>query len=142
VKIKTYTELHVWQKAHELALAAFQITERFPRSDQFGIVSQVRRFASAVPANICQGFGRGTTKEFIRSLQIARGELEATRYFLFLSKDLGRISKEEFNSFGELCDSIGKLMNALGSSLKTRLIEKPLSLVTSHQSRSHTTFRN
>jgi four helix bundle protein len=123
-------------------LRPFSITERFPRSDQYGIVSQVRRFASAVPANICEGFGPGTAKEFLRSLQIARGQLEETRYFLFLSKDLGRISKEEFNSFAELCDSTGKLMNALGSSLKARLIEKPQSLVTSHQSRSHTTFRN
>jgi four helix bundle protein len=142
VKIKTYTELHVWQKAHELALAVYRITERFPRSDQFGIVSQIRRSASAVPANICEGFGRGTTKEFLRSLQIARGELEETRYFLFLSKDLGRISKEEFDDFSRLCDSTGKLMNALGSSLKARLIEKFQSPVTSHQSRSHTTFRN
>jgi four helix bundle protein len=140
VKFKAYTELQVWQKAHELALAVYRITERFPRSDQFGIVSQVRRSSSSVAANICENFGRGTTKEFLRSLQIARGELEEKCYFLFLNKDLGRISKEEFDDFGELCDSVGKLTNALGSSLKARLVERDQSPVTSHQSR--TTFRN
>jgi four helix bundle protein len=72
------------------------ITERFPRTDLFGIVSQVRRSSSAVAANIAEGFGRGTTKEFLRVVFIARGELEETRYFMSLSKDLGRISEAEF----------------------------------------------
>ncbi|HYL85663.1 MAG TPA: four helix bundle protein [Candidatus Angelobacter sp.] len=92
MKIKTYLELEVWQKAHELALIVFRMTDRFPKADQFGIVSQVRRSCASVPANIAEGFGRGTTKEFLRSLQIARGELEETRYFMLLSRDLGKIS--------------------------------------------------
>jgi four helix bundle protein len=96
VKIRTYFELNVWKKAHELALLIFRMTERFPKTDQFGIVSQVRRSCSSVAANIAEGFGRGTTKELLRSLQIARGELEETRYFMLLSRDLGKISREEF----------------------------------------------
>jgi four helix bundle protein len=90
VNIKSYRELEVWQKAHELTLLVFRITSRFPREDPYGIVSQVRRSASSVAANIAEGFGRGTTREFLRVLQIARGELEETRYFMLLSKDLGK----------------------------------------------------
>jgi len=134
VKIKTYLDLDVWRKAHELALLVFRLTEGFPRSDQFGIVAQVRRSCSSVAANIAEGFGRGTTKEFLRSLQIARGELEETRYFMLLSRDLGKISKEEFSRVSDECDSAGRLINALGRSLRSRLSGKDQSPVTSHQS--------
>jgi four helix bundle protein len=136
VKIKSYSELQVWQKAHELTLEVFRITEKFPRSDMFGVVSQVRRSSSSVAANIAEGFGRGTTKEFLRSLQISRGELEETRYFLHLSKDLGRISQDEFEKLNGICDSAGRLLNALGSSLRKRMSFSDQSPVTSHQSRS------
>jgi four helix bundle protein len=135
VKIRSYFDLEVWQKAHELALLIFKMTERFPKADQFGIVSQVRRSCSSVPANIAEGFGRGTTKEFLRSLQIARGELEESRYFMLLSRDLGKISAEDFSHISAECDSTGRLINALGRSLRNRLgnkIAKPP--VTSHQS--------
>ena len=134
--------LRFGKKAHELALLVFKMTERFPRADQFGIVSQVRRSASSVAANIAEGFGRGTTKEFLRSLQIARGELEETRYFMLLSRDLGKISAEDFSRVGAKCDSTGRLINALGRSLRNRLVSAKQSStnkgarppVTSHQS--------
>jgi len=121
VKIKSFTELTVWQRAHELALSVFRLTEGFPRSDQFGIVAQVRRSSASVTANIAEGFGRGTTRELLRSLQISRGELEETRYFMRLSLDLGRISKVNFENVNALCDSVGQLINALGRTLKGRL---------------------
>jgi four helix bundle protein len=130
VKLKSHRELEVWQAAHELALTMFRLTERFPRTDQFGIVSQVRRSASAVAANIAEGFGRGTTREFLRSLHIGRGELEETRYFMLLSRDLGRISGEEFAELDAKCDSTGRLINALGKSLRGRLAPQHQSPVT------------
>jgi four helix bundle protein len=135
VNIKSYRELEVWQKAHELTLLVFRITSRFPREDLYGIVSQVRRSASSVTANIVEGFGRGTTREFLRVLQIARGELEETRYFMLSSKDLATISEEEFLRIDAECDSVGRLINALCRSLRARLIAHDQSPVTNHQSR-------
>lgn len=137
MKLKSYRELEVWQKAHELVLLVFRLTEKFPRSDMFGIVSQVRRSSSSVAANISEGFGRGTTREFLRCLQIARGELEETRYFMLLSRDLERISEDEFSNVNTSCDTIGKLMNALGRALKQRLTSGHQSPVTNHQSRAN-----
>jgi four helix bundle protein len=122
VKINRFSDLPVWQKAHELTLATYKLTETFPRSEQFGIVSQLRRSAASVSANIAEGFGRRTTKEFLRCLQISRGELEETRYFMILSRDLKHISPAEFESMNNRCDSVGQLINALGRSLKNRLI--------------------
>jgi four helix bundle protein len=135
VDIKSYGDLQVWQKAHELVLLVFRVTDKFPRADQFGIVSQVRRSATSVAANIAEGFGRGTTREFLRSLQIARGELEETRYFMLLSCDLGKISKEDNARIDAVCDSTGGLINAVGRSLRSKISAKGQSPVTSHQSR-------
>lgn len=104
-----------------MTLATYRVTEKFPRSEQFGIVSQLRRSASSVSANIAEGFGRRTTKELLRCLQISRGELEETRYFLILSRDLGYIPADVFESMNGRCDSVGQLINALGRSLKERL---------------------
>jgi four helix bundle protein len=121
VKINSFTELTVWQRAHELVLLVYKLTASFPRSELFGVVSQLRRASASVPANIAEGFGRRTTKELLRSLQIAAGELEETRYFLILSRDLGYIAAPRFEEGRMLCDSVGQLMNALGRSLKRRI---------------------
>jgi len=88
----------------------------------FGVTSQVRRASASVAANIAQGFGRRTTRELLRSLQIAAGEMEETRYFLILSRDLGYLDRAEFDRVSELCDSVGQLINALARSLKARSI--------------------
>ncbi len=120
MKIKSFTDLTVWQRAHELSLAVYKLTSDFPRKEMFGVTSQVRRSSASVAANIAQGFGRRTTRELLRSLQIAAGEMEETRYFLILSRDLGYLSGPEFDRTSALCDSVGQLINALGRSLKAQ----------------------
>ncbi|MGH9714625.1 MAG: four helix bundle protein [Candidatus Acidiferrales bacterium] len=121
MKIERFTDLVVWQKAHELTLLVYRVTEGFPAREQFGIVPQVRRSAASVAANIAEGFGRRTTRELLRSLQIARGEVEETRYFLILSRDLGHASQTEFERAEATCDVVGKLINALSVSPKRRM---------------------
>lgn len=120
MKIKSFTELTVWQRAHELSLAVYKLTAGFPRSEIFGVTSQLRRASASVAANIAQGFGRRTTRELLRSLQIAAGEMEEVRYFLILSRDLGYVSNADFDRASALCDSVGQLINALGRSLKAQ----------------------
>ncbi|MFQ5816811.1 MAG: four helix bundle protein [Terriglobia bacterium] len=130
MKIRSFTELVAWQKAHELALLIYQVTKKFPREEQFGLISQLRRASSSVAANIAEGFGRRTTKELLHSLRIANGEAEGTRYFSLLSRDLNYMNLGEFNQVNQLCDSVSRLVSALGRSLKNSA-----SRVTSHQSR-------
>lgn len=81
-------------------------------------MSQLRRAAASVPANIAQGFGRRTTRELLRSLQIAAGEMEEVRYFLILSRDLRYLPADGFEKANALCDSVGQLISALGRSLQ------------------------
>ncbi|HEX5421923.1 MAG TPA: four helix bundle protein [Candidatus Acidoferrales bacterium] len=121
MKIERFSDLTVWQEGHKLALNAYRLTDNFPSREQFGIVAQIRPSAASVCANIAEGFGRRTTRELLRSLQVARGELEETRYFLILSRDLGHVKGTDFEAAIAQCESVAKLINALGSSLKNRL---------------------
>ena len=132
MKVKSFEDLTVWREAHRLTLEIYKLTTRFPGAEKYGIVSQLRRSSSAVPANIAEGFGRATTRELLRCLQIARGELEETRYFVLLSRDLGYVTAQDYESVGEHCNSVGRLINALGSSLKRRLGSGGESPVTNH----------
>jgi len=121
MKVKSFEDLTVWQEAHKLTLEVYKLTAKFPGSEKYGVVSQLRRCSSSVPANIAEGFGRATTRELLRCLQIARGELEETRYFVLLSRDLGYVTSQDCENVGQHCNSIGRLINALGSLLKRRL---------------------
>jgi four helix bundle protein len=134
MKVKSFQDLTVWQEAHKLTLEVYKMTGKFPASEKYGIVSQLRRCGSSVPANIAEGFGRATTRELLRCLQISRRELEETRYFILLSRDLGYVAPKDCEDIGQRCDSIGRLINALGSSLKQRLTSGRVTPVTSHQS--------
>ena len=132
MKVKSFADLTVWQEAHKLTLEIYKLTVKFPAAEKYGIVSQLRRSSSSVPANIAEGFGRATTRELLRCLQIARGELEETRYFVLLSRDLGYVTSQDWEIVGQRCTSIGRLINALGSSLKRRLALSGEPPVTNH----------
>jgi len=86
---RSFRDLLVWQKSHALALLVYQATAGFPRSEVFGLSSQMRRAAVSIPANIAEAFGRSTKPEKARMLNIAQGSLEELRYYLILAADLG-----------------------------------------------------
>ncbi|MCH6553507.1 MAG: four helix bundle protein, partial [Acidobacteria bacterium] len=115
--MKSFEDLEVWRKAHELTLLIYRLTRAFPPDERFGLISQLRRASSSVAANIAEGYGRRTTKELLRSLRIANGEAEETRYFSLLSKDLSYMNQQEFDTVNPLCRSVSQLLSALGRSL-------------------------
>lgn len=118
--LKSFRELEVWQKAHALTLEVYRLTERFPESERFGTVAQLRRSAASVPANIVEGFGRRTTRELLQSLTVAKGSLEETRYFVLLSRDLHYVAGEDFQRLDVECTSVAQMLNALSRSLRSR----------------------
>ena len=130
MKIKSFEDLEVWRKAHELTLLSYRLTRAFPPDERFGLISQLRRASSSVAANIAEGYGRRTTKELLRSLRIANGEAEETRYFSLLSKDLSYMNQQEFDTVNQLCRSVSQLLSALGRSLQASAAR-----VSSHESR-------
>ena len=86
---KTFEDLVVWQRAHDLVIAAYAMTREFPRSEMFGLTSQLRRAAVSVPANIAEGFKKRGKQDKARFLNIAQASLEECRYYFILSRDLG-----------------------------------------------------
>ena len=119
--MKSFEELDAWEKAHGMVLAVYRASGTFPKEERFGVVAQLRRAASSVPANIAEGFGRRSTKDFLRYLEIAGGSLEETRYFLRLSKDLNYLKDEEFKALRAMCDEAGRLLGGLSQALRRRM---------------------
>jgi len=82
--VKDFRELKVWQKGYDLVLRIYKVTLNFPEIEKFGLVSQMRRSAVSIIANIAEGNKRRTNKDFKHFLNIAEGSLEEIKYFLFL----------------------------------------------------------
>lgn len=89
--VKSWEDLLVLQKAHELVLQIYKITKDFPSDERYRLIDQICRAASSVPTNIAEGKGRRTKKEFIQFLTIFRGSVEEVKYLLLLSRDLSFI---------------------------------------------------
>jgi len=73
--LTSYRELVVWQKAIELALLVYRLSEEFPKREIYGLAAQIRRAAVSIPSNIAEGYGRGSRKEYVQFLCIAQGSL-------------------------------------------------------------------
>jgi four helix bundle protein len=77
---KRFEELIVWQKAHQAVLSIYRISDNFPKTEVYGLTSQLRRSAISIPANIAEGFKKRTKPEKARFMNIAQGSLEECRY--------------------------------------------------------------
>ena len=87
-KAKKFTDLIVWQKAHQFVLSAYRLSEKFPKSEIYGLTSQLRRAAVSIPANIAEGFRKRSKSEKAYFLGVAQSSLEECRYYLILVNDL------------------------------------------------------
>ncbi|KST69021.1 four helix bundle protein [Mastigocoleus testarum] len=85
---KSFKDLIVWQKAHEFVLSVYRLSGDFPKTETYGLTSQIRRAAVSVPANIAEGFKQRTLADKARFLNISQGSLEECRYYLILAADL------------------------------------------------------
>jgi four helix bundle protein len=113
--MRDFHGLVVWKKSHALTLEVYRITKQFPDDERFGLVSQLRRSAASVPANLAEGCGRGGEQEFGRFVRIAMGSAAEVEYHVVLAKDLGYISPEDFHM---LTASITEVKRMLASLLR------------------------
>ena len=115
--VNDFRDLKVWQKAHQMVLDIYKVTKGFPPEEKYGVVSQIRRSAVSVCANIAEG-GKKSTKDYLRFLEISHGSLEETRYYFILGKDLGYLSEEKFQSLWRLSDEVGKMLHGISRSIR------------------------
>ena len=116
---KSFEDLIVWQKSHQLVLEVYKFSEGFPKAEMFGITSQIRRSSSSVAANIAEGFKKWGIKDKLRYMNISQGSLEETRYFLILARDLGYGNIDQLSVMAqEVSKLIESYMSKLRQSLK------------------------
>ncbi len=115
--IKTFRDLMAWQKAFRLSVDLYSITEGFPDSEKFGLCSQIRRCGVSVPSNIAEGYGRGTTPEYIRFLKIARGSLCELETQVLIAKELNFIPPSRFEALSGQIEECHRILAGLLRSL-------------------------
>jgi len=114
---KGFRKLIVWQRAHQWVLLIYKLTEKFPRHEMFGLVSQMRRAAVSVAANMAEGYAAGGKCQFGRYLDIAQGSLAEVEYYLILALDLKYITQSEYEQVESLRSETGYLLHRLIESL-------------------------
>lgn len=116
--ITSFEDLTVWQESQLFAVEIYQITKTFPKEELFPMVSQLRRAASSISANIAEGFGRATQNDKLHFYTMAYGSLLEVKNFLYLAQKLGYITQSDLNSLIAHSVNCQKLINAFKAGLK------------------------
>lgn len=116
--IKSYKDLTVWQKAIELTIAVYALTDKFPREEQYGLSAQMRRAAVSIASNIAEGRSRGTRKDFVQFLRIALGSGAELTTQIEIIRRLPQMRGIGFDHIDSLLEQIMKMLHALIKSLK------------------------
>jgi four helix bundle protein len=122
MKIVSYKELIIWKKSIDLTLKIYKETKTFPKEELFGMVSQMRRAASSVPANIAEGWNRNSNKSLIHFLNISNGSLGELNTFTILAEGLGFLKKEVSLELQDEIDLISKKIYRFQQSLQPTTI--------------------
>lgn len=117
--MKNFRDLQIWDRSHQLTLEVYRITRGFPKSETYGLVSQMRRSVSSIPTNIAEGSGRNTEKDFARFLDNAMGSASELEYQLILARDLEYISHDTYESKNRELIEIKRMLNAFLKKLRT-----------------------
>lgn len=119
--IRSYKDLVVWQRSIDLIDAVYRLTRGFPKSETYGLSSQIQRAAVSVAANIAEGSGRDSTKEFNHHLAFSLGSLAEVETYLTVTVRLDYAEKGAVAKLDSECDQIGKMLRSLQKSLRRRL---------------------
>ena len=106
-----YKRLIVWNRAHELVVKTYKVTDNFPKNEIFGLTSQMRRSAVSVPANIVEGYSRKSVKEKLNFYNIARASLSELEYYIDLSFELNYFDKKSYDQLLNARAEVGRLLN-------------------------------
>ncbi len=118
-----YQDLVVWQKSMELVKQTYALIKNLPAEEKYALCDQIRRSAVSIPANIAEGYGRDTTKDYVHFLNIARGSKNELETHLQICVMLQYLSKEDVDSLMNLSDEIGRMLSAMIKKLGTKKAE-------------------
>ena len=113
-----YRKLDVWKLAHELALSVYRTTHAYPSDERFGLVTQTRRAVAAIPANIAEGAGRFSDRDYGRFVAIAAGSANEAEYHLLLAKDLGYLDHPTWEAIDNDLSRVRSMLTRLRHRLR------------------------
>jgi four helix bundle protein len=108
--MQNYKDLKVWEKAHLFTLKVYEFTKVFPKEEMYSLINQIGRSASSIPANIAEGCGKNSNKDFANFLNISLGPANESEYFLILSKDLLYLKEENYITLYNLINEIKSML--------------------------------
>ena len=118
-KTKDFTELIVWQKAHNFVLKVYDITTKFPKTERYSLTSQFRRAAVSIPANIAEGYAKKGKADKLRYFNIAQGSIKECEYYLILAHDLNYI--DDSGTLQKLLDETAKLVQSYSTKIRNSI---------------------
>lgn len=118
--MKDFRQLKVWERAHQLALAMYKTSLRFPKEELYGLTAQIRRASMSIPTNIAEGCGRNTDAEFAHFIQIAMGSACETEYQLLLCRDQGFVVQQDYEQLQVTVEEVKRMMSGLLRTLRTK----------------------
>lgn len=121
-KKSTYKDLIVWQKSIALVTSLYAITKTFPSDEKFGMVSQINRAVISVPANIAEGWGRESAKNYLQFLRISRGSLMELETLMIISRNLNYINEQNYLEVNKQIDEVGKILHGLIKSVQQKIV--------------------
>ncbi|MFA0757957.1 MAG: hypothetical protein PVTTEEND_002176 [Candidatus Fervidibacter sp.] len=116
--VRSYRDLEVWQAAMVVAEQCYRLTKSFPKEEMFGLTAQIRRAAISVPANIAEGYGRESRREYLQFLRFAQGSQKELETYLLLATRVGLASEEAIAPILSDCERVGKMLHRLIRSLQ------------------------
>lgn len=119
--VRSFKDLIVWQKSVDLISTIYRLTATFPKIETYGLSSQLQRAAVSVAANIAEGNGRDSTKEYIHHLSYSLGSLAEVETYLVVSVRLAYVQQSEILNLESKCDEIGKMLRSLQKALRSKL---------------------
>ena len=122
---RSFRDLECWQKAHEFVKLVYEVTKMFPEEEKYGLISQFRRAAVSIAANICEGYRKLSRSDKLRFMNIAQGSLEECRYYIILSYDINYITKDFFDKLEYTINGVSWKLNGYAESIsQNKAIDK------------------
>lgn len=121
MSVSSYRELQVWQKAMDYTVACYRLTDLFPRTETYGLASQLRRSAVSIASNIAEGAGRLHTREYMYHVSVASGSLSETETQVLLAERLGYIAADQLKPVLALAAEIGRMLRGLHTALERKV---------------------
>ncbi|MES2059866.1 MAG: four helix bundle protein [Patescibacteria group bacterium] len=112
-KIQNFRDLLAWQEGHKLVLFIYEITNKFPQEEKFGLTNQIRRAVVSITSNIAEGFGRSSAKDKHHFFVMAKTSLSEVENQLLIAKDLGYVTLEKYTEVGEKIELTHRLLGGL-----------------------------